>query len=230
MSFLRWFGKRASAPESEPSTPSDLDASDATLPLHHALPADKGSRRSERVQRRELLYGVVRECMTAAGLLSSTYKFKVLSLDSGGREYLIMMDVPHEYLAEAGRTTDLEGSIARSAKERFGMLVTAVYWRVNDMVTVRPAVQPVPHATTSTKKVEEAPSLPAATSQESSLADEALAFKRALAAAPRGTASVKPGEVVKSGRRHPEPQPDFSDTEPFDPNSPLGPSQFGGLN
>jgi hypothetical protein len=91
------------------------------------------------LQRRELLYGIVRECMTASGMLSSTYKFKVLSLDSSGRQYLIMIDVPRQYMTDPEHFVNMEGAIARSAKERFEMLVTAVYWRVNDMVSARPS-------------------------------------------------------------------------------------------
>ena len=108
---------------------------DATVPIHRpstATPAPErtpvsSQRRNERLERRELLYSVVRESMTAAGVLSSTYKFKVLSLDSSGRQYLIMMDMPREQLADPGRFAEIEGTIARGAKERYDILVTAVY-------------------------------------------------------------------------------------------------------
>lgn len=237
MSFLRWFGKREATPETQPSSPSDLGVGDATLPMHHALaatPSDKGSRRSERMQRRELLYGVVRECMTATGVLSSTYKFKVLSLDSSGREYLIMMDVPGAYLADPTRLADMEGAIARSAKERFDMLVTAVYWRVNEAVTVHSSAQPVQPAMPRVPAAAKVESVPATATQtptaEDALAQEVLAFKRAVAAAAQGSAPTQQAAAKRAAPRQPPVQPDFSDTEPFDPGSPLGPSQFGGLN
>lgn len=226
MSFLSWFGKRQTQPEAMPTSPSDMDVSDATLPMHPAMAPAKSTRRSERVQRRELLYGVVRESMTASGLLSAAYKFKVLSLDSSGREYLIMMDVPHEYLAEPGRIADMEGRIARSAKERFGMLVTAVYWRVNDMIAASPAVQHV--AAAPVQQAHTVP-VPDRTAAEEALVAEALAFKQSLAALSRTAAKPKQAAPAK-GRRSADAQPDFSDTEPFDSNSPLGPTQFGGLN
>jgi hypothetical protein len=243
MSFLSWFGKRKTITESASVPPSDLGASDATLPLQYQS-TDKtvpsNSRKSERMQRRELLYGIVRECMTASGILSSTYKFKVLSLDSSGRQYLIMVDLPRDYMTDPERFVNMEGAIARSAKERFDMLVTAVYWRVNDMVSVRPASQsmaqavPAPKAaarpTSPSGVVPPAPQPRAPSSDEEVSVDEVLAFKRAVAAAASGAAPARSGEVVRSGRRNPAPEPDFSDTEPFDANSPLGPSQFGGLN
>ena len=241
MSFFSWFGKRKAATETVSSPPSDLGASDATVPLQYTPPdksAPGNDRKSERLQRRELLYGIVRESMTAAGLLSSTYKFKVLSLDSSGRQYLIMMDVPREYMTDPEHFVNLEGAIARSAKERFDMLVTAVYWRVNDMVSVRPAPTPVmPAARVVASSLPASPAPKGATPSPASAApddevsvDEVLAFKRAVAAAASSAAPARQGEVVRSTRRNPVPEPDFSDTEPFDTNSPLGPSQFGGLN
>lgn len=241
MSFFSWFGKRKAAPDAVSSPPSDLGVSDATVPLQYTAP-DKSvpanSRKSERLQRRELLYGIVRESMTAAGLLSSTYKFKVLSLDSSGRQYMIMMDVPREYMTDPEQFVNLEGAIARSAKERFDMLVTAVYWRVNDMVTVRPAsapIVPASHAPAARPAVAPAPRTaapipPRAAPDDEVSVDEVLAFKRAVAAAASSAVPARQGEVVRSSRRNPAPEPDFSDTEPFDGNSPLGPSQFGGLN
>lgn len=76
-----------------------------------------------------MLYTIVRECMAQAGMLSASYKFKVLSLDARGREYLVMVDLPSTYHGETGRLTVIEGLIARSAKIRHGILVGAVYWR-----------------------------------------------------------------------------------------------------
>ena len=249
MSFLNWFGKKGPNPETALSEPSDMGQVDATVPIHRTQTATavqerhpvSSLRRNERLERRELLYAVVRESMTAAGILSSTYKFKVLSLDSSGRQYLIMMDMPGEQLADPSRFAEIEGAIARSAKERYDILVTAVYWRINDLVSAGsgPAhgLQHPPHTphtshTQNVKPVQErSPIAPvAAPSPYAPIQDEeVLAFKRAVAAAASGSPAAPRGEIVHSSRRNPEPVPDFSDTEPFDPSSPLGPSQFGGL-
>jgi hypothetical protein len=229
MSFFNWFHRKGTAPESTPSQHSGLGQSDVTLPMHrpaHAgKNADASERRSERLERRELLYGVVRECMTGAGVLSSSYKFKVLSLDSAGRQYLIMVDLPRAALTDTAQFSVLEGSIARSAKERYDILVTAMYWRINDQVSASKAR---PQAAVAARPV--ASAVPDAPSPEAVLEEEVLAFKRAVAAGARGAAPLRQGEVVRSGRRNPEPMPDFSNTEPFDAASPLGTSQFGGLN
>jgi hypothetical protein len=240
MAFFRWFGKKAVTPEPAQSLTSDLGQADATVPIHrlpqhlaqpHRSP-DAANRRTERLERRELLYGIVRECMTGAGLLSSTYKFKVLSLDSGGRQYLIMMDLPREYLADPAHFAEIEGSIARSAKERFDMLVSAVYWRVNDLVTAGQSQHPSVHAAATAHRQEAAGNALAVSAPHPYAAlqqEEVLAFKRAVAEAASRAVPIPLGEQLKSGPRHPEPVPDFGDTEPVDVASPLGVSQYGGL-
>lgn len=243
MSFLRWFGKREASHESVPEPSSDLAQVDITLPINRLmslqLPADRGTdlsnRRSERLERRELLYGVVRECMTAAGVLSSTYKFKVLSLDSSGRKYLIMVDLPHDYLVNHAHFVETEGFIARSAKERYDILVTAVYWRVNELVSAagqsahapsEPSVAQVSQSIDTSIQVDAKPTESHAALQ----LEEVMAFKRAVAAAAAsGTTGVQRSETRQSGRRNKEHVPDFSNTEPFEAATPLGTSQFGGL-
>lgn len=245
MSFLRWFGKKEAAPDTLPEQSSDLGPVDVTLPnnrlAHLRMPVDKiadtGTRRNERLERRELLYGVVRECMTANGVLSSTYKFKVLSLDSSGRKYLIMVDMPRDYLSDAAHFVEMEGVIARSAKDRYDILVTAVYWRMNELVSAaatsthaHAAHQPGHQSAHRVEPVAQAATLPsakAAVPYAELQAEEVLAFKRAVAAA--ASAGIPRSETRKSPRRHPEDMQDFSNTEPFEPPTPLGPTQFGGL-
>jgi len=244
MSFLRWFGKKEEGRETAPEQSSDLGQVDATLPINRLLqlqlPPDRNtdvsSRRNERLERRELLYGVVRECMTAAGVLSSTYKFKVLSLDSSGRKYLIMVDMPRENMASPAHFAETEGVIARSAKDRYDILVTAVYWRVNEVVSAAglPAAVTAPsalaRAVPDPKPGTTATPIPTAGAPYAELQnEEVLAFKRAVAAA-AGGGMPRRNETRQSGRRNPEHVPDFSNTEPFEAPAPLGPSQFGGLS
>jgi hypothetical protein len=102
-------------------------------PVNNAQPAN---RKSERMARRELLYAVVREAMTRAGVLSSGYKFKVLSLDARGRQFLVMVDLARDHGGETARLAEIEASIAQGAKSRHDILVTAVYWRMNEHVAV----------------------------------------------------------------------------------------------
>lgn len=119
---------------------------DATVPLSPGRlgkpllepvpPEHAANRKNERMERRELLYTVVRDAMVRAGVLSASYKFKVLSLDQRGRQFLVMMDLAREYGGETVRLSEIEALIAQTAKTRYDILVTAVYWRINDHVAV----------------------------------------------------------------------------------------------
>jgi hypothetical protein len=145
MSLLNWFSKKPPAQPPTPIESSGLGHVDATVPFNSSgkgrprspitPPGSAANRKSERLERREMLYSVVREAMIKAGVLSSSYKFKVLSLDSRGRQYLIMMDLARQYAGETSRLAEIEGLIAQHAKHRHDILVTAVYWRVNEHVT-----------------------------------------------------------------------------------------------
>jgi len=239
MSFLRWFGKKEQANYAATAPGSDLLQGDATLPLPSALnvprPQPVPDRKSERHERRDLLYGVVRECMTAAGLLSSTYKFKVLSLDSSGRKYLIMMDIPRDYFARSAQFSELEGSIARAAKERFDLLVTAVYWRMNELSA--PSVVPPTGAQTAassqTRKTPRAVVPLAATAPVADslamkeLDEEVQAFKQALASGDLSAATFT--SLDEDTAATDRPGSDFSDTVPYETVPNLGPTQFGRL-
>lgn len=90
-------------------------------------------RKSQRLERRELLYAVVRESMARVGVLSTSYKYKVLSLDSRGSQYLIMMDLPREMAEHIGQLAEIEEIITQTARTRHKIDVSAVYWRINEL-------------------------------------------------------------------------------------------------
>lgn len=147
MSLFSWFSRKPAPPKPRPlAEPSGLLNADATVPLApgrqgkplvEPLPPDHAAnRKNERMERRELLYTVVRDAMVRAGVLSASYKFKVLSLDQRGRQFLVMMDLAREYGGETVRLSEIEALIAQTAKTRYDILVTAVYWRINDHVAV----------------------------------------------------------------------------------------------
>lgn len=94
---------------------------------------DVSNRKAARQERRELLYAVVREAMAKLGILSTSYKFKVLSLDSQGSQYLIMMDLPKEMATQIHQMAEIESSIKENSRIRHRIDVNAVYWRFNDM-------------------------------------------------------------------------------------------------
>lgn len=107
---------------------------------HLQPPADAAGRRTERMERRELLYAVVRDAMVRAGVLSAGYKFKVLSLDQRGQRFLAMVDLAREYGGETVRLSEIEALIVQTAKTRFDIEVTAVYWRISDQVPAHAGV------------------------------------------------------------------------------------------
>ncbi|MES2785605.1 MAG: hypothetical protein V4684_09095 [Pseudomonadota bacterium] len=165
--------------------------------------------------RRELLYQVVRDSMMRAGVLSSSYKFKVLSLDARGRQFLVMCDLARDYGGETSRLAEIEALIAQAAKARHDIVVTAVYWRMNEHVAVGDPVS-VASRKTEPAEVNSSPmpleSMPAvldsapapliAQSEPAPVAapgparfepiqsDEVEAFRRALAAGATSAAAV----------------------------------------
>lgn len=238
MSFFSWFTKKTGDKSFTAVESSGLGHVDATVPFN---PAAKGqgkgpvpvsshaaNRKGERLERREQLYTVVRESLTGAGILSASYKFKVLSLDSRGRQYLIMMDIDRRYATETGRLAEIEGLIAHNAKSRHDILVTAVYWRVNETVTAGLTRVSAPAPLSATPS---AASTPAPKPRYEPLhADEVAAFKQALASAAPAPSPQATGEIVRSGRRNPAPLPTFEDTQIDDSNSPLSGTQYGDLS
>ena len=139
MTLFSWLSpkkKPVPVPES-----SGLSRMESTKPVGRVEAAgtpngQPANRKNERMARRELLYGVVRESMTRVGVLSSSYKFKVLSLDPRGRQFLVMIDLASKFGGETHRLAEIEAMVAQSAKSRFDILVTAVYWRLNEHVAV----------------------------------------------------------------------------------------------
>lgn len=87
-------------------------------------------RRGRRILRREQLFSVVRESMIRGGVLSTSYDFKVLTLDANGDSFLVLIDLalpadvmPDPYLLE------IERWVQNSAQSRHSMSIPSVYWR-----------------------------------------------------------------------------------------------------
>ena len=181
------------------------------------------NRKSERLERRELLYTVVRNAMTRAGVLSASFKFKVLSLDSRGRQYLIMMDLARKDAGTPERLAEIEGVIAQNAKATHDILVTAVYWRLHEHVTSGLSKS----VTVASESVRN--SHPPKPRFEPLHANEVAAFKQAIASATSPVALSAPGEIIKSSRRNPTPE-SADDIELDRHASPLSGTQYGDLN
>ncbi len=202
MSLFSWFMRKPAPARQRGAEPSGPLHADAAVP-----PAPAAPRTNERMERRELLYVVVRDAMVRAGVLSASYKFKVLALDQRGRQFLVMMDLAREYGGQTARLSDIETLIAQTAKLHYDITVTAVYWRINDHVAVGipqkgvapqgaglPAA-PQPHRGTAPPP---APSRPAAAAVPVSAAAAAAVPRapvQASAAPARGAARFDPIEA-----------------------------------
>ena len=189
MSLLSIFTRRKHPDDnkSEPPSTGFVRPVPAT-PVPRAAP-DSGvppTRRSERAARRELLFTVVRECMNRAGVLSATYKFKVLSLDARGRQFLVMVEIPGAQLRSPDRLAQIEATVAQAAKAQHDIAVKAVYWRQNDHVAVdasKVTEAPAAAAVQAPKRavVASEPVLADGPGYEPIDANEVTAFRQALA-------------------------------------------------
>jgi hypothetical protein len=113
-----------------PGSP-EADATASKIKVASAAAANRAeARRNQRNTYRDLLHQVVREAMVRNGMLSASYKFKVLSLDARGLSFLVMMDLPLEFGEQVERLGSIETMIISNAKARHQLQVTAVYWRI----------------------------------------------------------------------------------------------------
>jgi hypothetical protein len=211
MSLFSWLFP-AQKPAKALAESSGLSRMEPTRPVARQpgkdAPGNNGqpaNRKGERMARRELLYTVVRDAMMRAGVLSASYKFKVLSLDGRGRQFLVMVDLARNSGAETSRLAEIEALIAQGAKSRYDIIVTAVYWRMNEHVAVGDPTEKAREAAADSQPMpldsqpaalEQRRPAPATNSQPAPLAavpanrsrfepiqaDEVAAFKQALAA------------------------------------------------
>ena len=229
MSLFDWFfskprqrqGVDPVEPQGSPGSPAiAVRPPPSQQPQRPAAPIVQAmdNRRAMRHARREQLYVAVREAMTRSGVLSATYKFKVLSLDQPGNEFLVMVDLSMDFDGITGQLGAIEALIVQHAKARFGITVPTVYWRMDASIpsaAVRPApVRPVarPSAATPTAPAEaaaptsaERPASHAAIRRDPIEAGEVAAFRQALLApsalapaAVAGAGSSKPARSVHS--------------------------------
>ena len=208
MSLLSWLFPRAKRLPVPPAAPTATPVRSAgAAPNARPAPAagpGSGPPGDERMQRREQLYAVVRDVMVRVGVLSAGYKFKVLSLDTRGSQFLVMVDTAPEYAGEPLRGVEIETMIMQTARSRCDLLVTAVYWRINAQLGMQlprrpagapasqPLVAPTPRGAAVVRPgADAAPSRPAPLVQAPAAsaparfepigADEVSAFRQALA-------------------------------------------------
>ena len=208
-------------------------AKDVAAPANHSE-----ARKVKRHARREQLYLVVRGAFTHAGVLSATYRFKVLSLDQTGNEFLVMVDVDQFFDHRAEKLAEVEARIVQTAKTGYDMRVTAVYWRVATPAAIRNS-ETVARAAVKAAVVQHpgaANPVPSKTSsfRYSSIQDDELAASKPALVAASADRSVAANAAAKA-RNNPRSYAlltGFEDTEmPESARMPvLSATQYGDLN
>lgn len=219
-SLKSWFTKTSAAlPAANTTDPSTGRASRGTTTSGGA------SRKDLRNGKRELLYSVVRETLVGAGILSSCYKFKVLTLDSRASRFLIMVDTTDQFKSGQRTLRELEALICHNAMGRYGLSVSAVYWRTsadaislprqNQSAPIRPVARAMPVVNPGSPRFE-----PLSKSELSGF-QETMTLLQTYQV--RGGGSMKPGNMA--------PHPQFAETkiEEYD-DCPIGATQYGALN
>jgi hypothetical protein len=86
--------------------------------------------------RREMLYEAIKVTMQASGVLSASYKFRVVRNDKRGHQYSVMIDLSTDFMnnpeGQPARLLAVGANITRNAMARYGIVVAGVYWRVNE--------------------------------------------------------------------------------------------------
>lgn len=249
MALFSWFSKTSdrskkgvhhgNAQQVKYSAPALPVIPPAGMPRPAADPTNRSEqRKAKRHARREELYAAIRQAMTRAGVLSASFKFKVLSLDQRGDQFLVMMDVHPGLGLNEEKLAESEALIVQIASSQFGILVTAVYWRVD--VKAEPSASSYSELETIPTALMSAPApLTASAKQQGSSRyepiadDEFNAFKRALAASAAQTPAVPDGSgKSRSGLRSYTLITGFEDTEMPESSAvpALSATQYGELN
>jgi hypothetical protein len=217
MSIFNWFSSKSAPPQSS-SLPSD----GLSVPPHASeMPSKPNlitpSLKVKRQDRREQLYKVVRDVMLRAEILAATYKFKVLSLDIHGRQFLIMVDLLDPLALPQNRFAEIEKLMISAATLRHDLLIKSVYWRLNT-----PAVAAVSSVKPAARQG----------SNQPIDQDEVLAFKKAVAQSTDKLSQGATGKLVASGPRYQALNKGFEDTLILESEvtaSPLSNTQYGDL-
>lgn len=212
MSIFNWFSRPAqanSAPAEEHHR-SNASSKKTGAASPQEPEADQRSDRSKaRHLRRDQLFVAIREAMTRTGLLPSNYKFKVISEDQKGDEFVVMMSLVTVAGEPLPAFSEIEAMIVDSAQVRFEIVVSAVYWRLTEVAAPAKFVPP-PLAMHAPAQPPVKPKSP----HETIEVDEVVAFQQALlAASAQGHSTPEKGSEVRRKKRSSPQLRDFQDTE-----------------
>lgn len=129
--------------------------------------------------RREMLFEAIKVTMQAHGILSASYKFRVVRNDRRGHHYMVLVDLSTDFLdnreGSPARLAEVGAAIIKNAAARYDLLVGGVYWQVNEQIQGFGASRPAPLRTGQEAAGPPAP----ARRRERATADELAAFEAA---------------------------------------------------
>lgn len=94
--------------------------------------------------RRELLFEIIRASLSSRDIERNSYRFKAVRTDKRGHCHVVMFDMSPAFMeSEQGQHAQLAitaAALTQNALARYGLVVTSVYWRVDE--TLATAVAP----------------------------------------------------------------------------------------
>lgn len=132
MSLFSFFrSKPPKKPPVEKVSPSEAPATQMGLGVSQRMTLEE-----RKNFRREMLYQSIRETLLSMNVIGSMYKFKVMPVDERHHRFVAMFDVGKTFiLGDSARNHnfgDLERAMRTNAYKRYGIVIEATYWRVND--------------------------------------------------------------------------------------------------
>ena len=86
--------------------------------------------------RRELLFNVVRTALAQNQIDPHDYHFKIVRIDRRGHCFVVMLDMLPAFMqsprGQHAHLSSIADSLTRSAMARFGLVVSGVYWRIDE--------------------------------------------------------------------------------------------------
>lgn len=144
-SFLKWLFRTTEKHEVEARTNPDAGKNlekktfkkSARQEMEECLKTGKNTETSHqeviknKVSQTEHLSEVVRQSFTHSGVLSATYRFKLLLTDREKNQFTVMVDIEKSFDHRAEKLAEIEAKIIQMAEKQYEISVKSVYWRVS---------------------------------------------------------------------------------------------------
>ena len=121
---------------STPSPKDEANAKDAARRERAQTMPVKMNLEERMAFRREMLFEAVKSTLNHNSIAPNTYRFKVVRTDKRGHCYVVMFDMSPDFMAsEQGQhrqLSKLATALIANAQSRYGLVVGAVYWRIDE--------------------------------------------------------------------------------------------------